>query len=110
MIFEVDNLNNEIFIDLQSNKLYPRYYNMFAKYEYEGNGYCWEGHIEQILDDLQPELLDQIEFDPEAGSLTIISDDQKILKTVSELLNPIFEDLETLKSWISKANRDRIED
>ena len=34
----------------ESPELYPKYADFFEKHGYSGNGYCWEGHIVQILE------------------------------------------------------------
>lgn len=49
--FEIMNDDrNTIVASLESEKTFPKYYNFFKKYGYEGNGPCWEGHIIQILE------------------------------------------------------------
>ena len=110
MIFKTNKKDNSIFIDLQSEELYPKYYDLFGEYNYEGNGYCWEGHIIQILEKIKPEILSHVEFDPEAGSITILSSDLNPVEEISSLLNPIFTDLDKLKEYIKVADPDMIDD
>ncbi len=110
MIFTIDESENLIFVDIESDDLYPKYYDLFGEYDYEGNGYCWEGHIIQILEKLKPDIIKQIEFDPEAGAIAISSYDRKTLSDLANLLNPIFSDVELLRKYIEGADRDRVDD
>jgi len=77
---------------------------------YEGNGYCWEGHITQLLEQLDPELLDHIEFDPEAGAFFAYADSKASMERFVNLLSPIFSDLTKLATYVEAADRDRVDD
>lgn len=68
--FEVDK-ESPLRIKVEVEML-PEYMELFGQYDYEPNGYCWQGHIVQILEKENPELLNHIEFDPEAGGLFTI--------------------------------------
>ncbi|MEP7265289.1 MAG: Imm51 family immunity protein [Bacteroidota bacterium] len=94
----------------ESPELYPTYAEVFARNEYSGNGYSWEGHIIQILEKLNPALLQHIEFDPEAGSFFCYADTKENQLKFVEILSPIFADLKKLEEYIKKANRTRIDD
>lgn len=91
-------------------ELLPVYIGLFASYEYEPNGYCWESHIIQILEKVNPGLLDHIEFDPEAGGFYAYADSQEKQLEFVQTLSPIFQDLGALEQYISTADRDRIDD
>jgi hypothetical protein len=110
--FEVLEINGhyQITAAIESPALYPEYYNLFKKYNYEGNGYCWEGHITQILEQLDKELLKHIEFDPEAGSFVAHVDTKANQIKFMKILQPIFSELNKLEAWVKKANRSRIDD
>ena len=95
---------------LESDKLYPLYHNFFKRNGYEGNGYTWEGHIVQILESLDEGLLDEIDFDPEAGGFYAYVDSKKAQQKFVKLLAPIFSDLEKLEIWVKRAEFDRIGD
>jgi len=99
-----------IIAQLESDRLYPLYYDFFKKHGYEGNGYCWEGHIEQILEKLDEDLLEELDFDPEAASFYVYADSKKAQKKFVKLLAPIFYDLEKLEIWVKRAELDRIGD
>jgi len=53
--FELQEFDGQfnIVANIESEDLYPKYYDLFQKHGYEGNGYCWDGHITQILEKLE---------------------------------------------------------
>lgn len=110
--FSLDEFEGQFSIgaELESPDLYPKYYEFFAKHEYEGNGYCWEGHIRQILEQKDPALLDHVEFDPEAGAFFAYADSKENQLRFVALLSPIFSDLAVLEAHVEKADRSRIDD
>ena len=111
--FYSDINNKEVFsvtAVLNSPELYPKYYKLFAKYGYTGNGYCWESHIIQILEKLEPNLVDQIEFNSEADSFFAYCKSENSQKEFIKVLSPIFSDLTKLEEFIKKADRKRIDD
>jgi Immunity protein 51 len=105
-----DNGRFTLIVETESPELYPTYADFFEQYEYSGNGYCWEGHIIQILEKLNPELLHHIDFDPEAGAFFSYADTKKNQIKIVELLSPIFADLTKLAEYVKKADRSRIDD
>lgn len=88
----------------------PKHMELFINHEYEPNGYCWEGHIVQILEKENPDLLSHIEFDPEAGALYAEADSKQSQLEFVNTLSPIFQDLDKLEKYISSADRSRIDD
>ncbi len=100
----------QITAQIEGPDLYPKYYDFFQKYEYKGNGYCWEGHITQILEKLDKELIKHIDFDPEAGGFFATADTKANQIKFVELLSPIFSDLNKLEEWVKKADRSRVDD
>ncbi|WP_029274578.1 Imm51 family immunity protein [Pedobacter borealis] len=101
---------NSIVANLESSDLYPSYYHLFKANGYEGNGYCWEGHVIQILEKLDPELHKQIEFDSETERFYCTCDSSEIQERFIKTLAPIFSEMDKLQSWISIADRSRIDD
>jgi hypothetical protein len=96
--------------ETESPELYPKYAELFEKFGYSGNGYCWEGHITQILEKLNPELLKHIDFDPEAGAFFAYADTKENQEKFIEILSPIFADLKKLEEYIKKADHSKIDD
>jgi len=109
-IYTSGNGNPIIMAEIEGNELYPIYNEFFEERGYSGNGYCWEGHIVQILEQLDPDLLDHIEFDPEAGAFYAIADSEASRKRFVNLISPIFSDLANLATYVAAADRNRIDD
>jgi hypothetical protein len=99
-----------IIADLQSDDLYQKYYPFFEEHEFEGNGYCWEGHITQILEKEDAALLEHVEFDPEAGMFVAIADSKEAQLRFVNVLSPIFADLTKLETFVTSADVSRIDD
>lgn len=91
-------------------EMLPEYMELFASHDYEPNGYCWEGHITQILEKENPSLLSHIDFDPEAGGFYAVADSKESQLDFVNTLSPIFQDLSKLEKYISSADRSRIDD
>jgi hypothetical protein len=110
--FELQEIGGQyqLVANIESADLYPKYYDFFQKHGYEGNGYCWEGHITQILEKLDKKLLSHIEFDPEAGAFFANADSKETQLKFVETLSPIFSDMKKLEEWVKKADRSRIDD
>lgn len=99
-----------IIVETESPELYPKYADFFEKHGYSGNGYCWEGHITQILEKLNPELLQHIDFDSEAGAFFAYADTEANQLKFVKLLSPIFAEFTKLEEYVKKADRSRIDD
>ena len=99
-----------IVVPLEDEEYYPKYYEFFAKNGYEGHGFCWEGHIIQILETVDDELLSHIDFDPEPGCFYAHADSKNSQVRFMEILAPIFSNLNKLEEWVKKADRERIDD
>lgn len=87
-----------------------KYVPLFEKYGYSGNGESWAGHIEQILEKKDPELLAHIQFDPEADAFFASFDSKDYQMRAINLLVPIFKDLGKLEQYLKSADSDRIWD
>ena len=109
--FEImDNGQHTIVVALESEKLFPKYYDFFAKHGYEGNGECWAGHIIQILEKEDAELLNHIDFDPEAGGFYAYADSKENQLRFVNVLAPIFADMNKLEEYVKVADRAKIDD
>jgi hypothetical protein len=110
--FELTDISGQFAIsaEIEGPELYTNYSEVFEKHDYSGNGYSWEGHIIQILEKIDPELLQHIDFDPEAGGFYAYADTKESQVRFVELLSPIFADMATLEDYIKKADRSRIAD
>jgi hypothetical protein len=99
-----------IIAQIETAELFKNYNPIFVKNGYSGNGYCWEGHITQILEKIDKELLTHIDFDPEAGAFYANADSKSAQQKFVEILSPIFTDLKKLDEYIKSADRTRIDD
>jgi hypothetical protein len=100
----------DIMVYVEEDSLFNIYEPIFAKHGYSGNGYSWEGLIEQIIKKLNPELLNHIMFDSEAGAFFAIADSRESQIRFGKLLQPIFSDLSILEKYIQEADRSKIFD
>ena len=96
--------------EIENPELYPKYIDFFEKFQYTGNGYCWEGHIKQILEKIEPDLLKHLTFDPEAGAFFATADTKKNQLKFVKLLSPIFADIKKLEVYVKKADHSKIDD
>jgi hypothetical protein len=96
--------------DIEGPALHPKYTDFFQKNGYEGNGPCWEGHVEQILEKTNRDLLEHLEFDSEAGGFYAFADSKENQIKIAEIISPIFSDMNKLEEWVKKADRARIDD
>lgn len=102
--------SHTILADIQSKKVFDDYNSLFEKYHYTGNGYSWEGHIQQILQKENPSLLSHIEFDSEAGGFFAYADNETTQTQFAELLSRIFRDIPKLEAYVKSADRSKISD
>jgi hypothetical protein len=99
-----------IVVQIESAELFAKYNPIFDRNGYSGNGYCWEGHITQILEKIDKGLLKHIDFDPEAGAFFAYADSRSAQQRFVDILSPIFIDLKKLEEYIKSAKRNRIDD
>ena len=95
---------------IERPEIFEKYYSLFKRNGYEGNGPCWVGHITQILETLDPSVLHQVVFDDEAGSFHAYFLSESSRNRFVEVLNPIFIDLRKLNIFVENATRWRIDD
>lgn len=101
---------HQIHVPLENEAVYEKYHPFFQLHGYEGNGYCWEGHIIQILEKEDEDLLNKLEFDSEAGAFYAYADTEKAQLQFARLMHPIFSDLDRLEKYVDAADPDRIDD
>jgi hypothetical protein len=96
--------------EIERKELLNKYQPIFEKYEYSGNGYSWEGHIKQILQEENPALLKHLLFDPEAGAFYVFADSEETQRQFAETLSQIFKDIPKLEKYLKRADREKIDD
>ncbi|CAN5131352.1 hypothetical protein BH09BAC1_BH09BAC1_13660 [soil metagenome] len=108
----LDDPRNTIAIYLYNSEdsILIKYAPIFEKYGYSGNGESWAGHIEQILEQVDPELLKHIDFDPEGDAFFAYVDTKENQLRIANILVPIFTDFNKLEKHLASANSERIWD
>lgn len=108
--FQLKKAYKEIIANLESAELFLKYHSFFKANGYEGNGYCWEGHIIQILEKLNSELLAFIDFDSVTEKFQCSFENSEAMQNFINIVVPIFSNMNELQYWVSTAARDRIDD
>lgn len=85
------------------------YFELFEKHGYYGNGYCWLGHIRQILEKENPALLKKSVLDGESDYFFATFKNVETFNAAMKILDPIFQDYDILEKYIIAADRDRID-
>jgi hypothetical protein len=96
--------------EIESKELFDKYSPVFEKYGYSGNGYSWEGHIKQMLQNESPALLKHLQFDPEAGGFYVFADSEISQRQFAEVVSKIFKDIPKLEQYLKTADREKIDD
>ena len=82
------------------------HYTLFEKYGFGGTAACWVEHIETILEEFEPELLDQLEFELPNESFLAYADSELTARRFLGLVLPIFGSLAGLRKYLSQADPD----
>ena len=85
------------------------FFELLADYGLYGNGPCWEGIIQQILEKDMPELLDTIEFDSEADACLLHFESKRDSKRVAKHLHEICINNSILEQYLKSIDK-RIDD
>ena len=87
------------------------FFELLTEYELYGNGYCWEGLVEQLLEQDMPEIFDSIiTFDAEADNCLILFTNEASLKRVAQHINHVCTDEKRFRGFLQEIDRDRIDD
>ena len=73
---------------------------------FEGNGYDWVSLARVFLDELKPELVDLVRFDPEADMFCIYSDNKDALKAFITSFKNTCENETLIQDLFSRAELD----
>ena len=80
------------------------YLKVFEDYGYGGDGSSWREHIETIIEEYQPGLLDQLEFDEQEDAFLVYADSLPAVQQFMHWVLPYFGDLGKLKKYLSQAD------
>jgi hypothetical protein len=82
------------------------YHELFEEYGFGGNGPSWVEHINAILEEKDPQILDHLEFDEEGDTFLVYADSQETVNRFMKSVHPVFADKKSLKKYLSKADPD----
>jgi len=94
----------------ESDEIMGKYVPLFEEFTYSGNGYTWEGLIMQLLEKENPAILDEIEFDSEAGTFVAYTGSRTAQAEFIKTVVPVFKDPESLRPFLKQADRSRVSD
>lgn len=80
------------------------YTNLFEDYGYGGDGLSWREHIETIIEEYQPGLLDHLEFAEENDAFLAYADSPTTVHQFMHWVLPYFGDLGKLRKYLSQAD------
>lgn len=84
---------------------FTQYKKLFDEAEVECNGYAWTAVIESLVGEEEPDLVEELLFDPEAGMVSI-SGPREGLAKVAALVRALFKDEDALREAIAGAGED----
>lgn len=68
---------------------FPDFEDIFTRKRLQGGGHTWHGMVVHLLEELAPDSLEFIEFDPEASMLSAVSDNLDALREVAKVLRKL---------------------
>ena len=80
------------------------YLQLFENYGYGGDGLSWREHIETIIEEYEPELLDHLEFEEMDETFLAYADGPDAVRQFMHYVLPYFGDLGKLKQYFSQAD------
>ncbi|GGF07453.1 Imm51 family immunity protein [Hymenobacter cavernae] len=80
------------------------YYTLFEKYGFGGDGTSWAEHIETIVEEHKPELLDHLELAATRDRFLVYADSQAAAEQLLALIHPIFSDLSALRNYLAQTD------
>ena len=76
----------------------------FEEMDQEGGGYGWHGVMDALIRMKAPELVDKINFDPEASLFSAYSKDKDAIGLLAELMHQAIADPALLRQAIANAD------
>lgn len=81
----------------------------FEQHDLYGNGYCWEGVIEQVLEQKNPGLLKRIKFDPEADTCFISCPDEGTMNELAKTIHEFCSTKEKMLKVLESIDKSRLD-
>ena len=82
------------------------YGDLFNKYGFEGNGESWREHIQFIIEEKDPSLLDHIDFDCNADEFLAWADNEEAVQRFLDDVLPVFESEAKLDAHFKQLDPD----
>ncbi len=80
------------------------YYQVFEDYGYGGTGLSWREHIETIIEEFEPDLLDHLEFEEDEETFLAYADSPAAVRQFMACVLPYFSDLGKIKKYLSQTD------
>lgn len=77
---------------------------LFEKYGFGGTAPGWVEHIETIIEEFAPDLLEHLEFELHGEAFLAYADSTEAVQRFLRLLRPIFGDLASFQKYLSQAD------
>ncbi|MDQ2771588.1 MAG: immunity 51 family protein [Bacteroidota bacterium] len=82
------------------------YYALFLHYGYGGTPACWAEHLETIVEEHAPALLDELEFTENGPTFVAYASNAAIAEQFLACVLPYFGTLALLRKYLSQADPD----
>ena len=82
------------------------YYALFQHFGFGGTADSWVEHIETIIEEHRPQLLDELEFAEGSHTFIVYVASQDIADQFFECVLPFFDTLPHLQKYLSQADPD----
>lgn len=90
-------------------KVFNSYQPIFDKYDYNGSGNDWAALVYLIIKKENPELIKQVQFDPEGGGFYLFADSEKTQRQVATIMTKAFGDTTKFEEFLKNADKEKIE-
>ena len=77
----------------------------FDQHGLYGNGYCWAGIVEQLLEEKNPALLKKVTLDPEADTCFISCPNEEVMNELAKMLHESFSTKEKLLDVLKSIDK-----
>jgi len=80
------------------------YHDLFEDFGFSGSGASWREHLETIIEEFQPELLDHLEFDETADTFLAYADGPAAVRQFIDCILPYFGDIARLEKYFQQTD------
>ena len=82
------------------------YYVLFQDYGFGGTADSWAEHLETIIEEFQPHLLEELEFIEGGHTFVVYAPNQQVADQFLACVLPFFGTLPALRKYLSQADPD----